>query len=90
MFIDIILAFKPVPLLSNDINNNILDIIREISQKTSISIQKIINLIFVDESHFRLKQPIFKTWIKKEDFSPIGCKINKKINFLLAVSSNKF
>ena len=49
-----------------------------------------LNIIFVDESHFRLKQPIFKTWIKKEDFSPIGCKINKKINFLLAVSSNKF
>lgn len=48
-----------------------------------------LNIIFIDESHFRLKQPNFKTWIKKEDFSHIGSKMNEKINFLLAVSSNK-
>ena len=44
LFIDKILALKPVPLLSNNINNNILDIIKEIGQKSSISIQKIIDL----------------------------------------------
>lgn len=151
IFIDKILALKTVPSLYNEIDYNILNIMKEISNKSSISIQKIINLykkkfgvilskttvhrklrnklkfsykkttikpkdlnkpvyikmsflfikillraielnlniVFIDESHFRLKQPNFKTWIKKGDFSHIGSKKNGKINFLLAVSNNK-
>ena len=48
-----------------------------------------LNIVFIDESHFHLKQPNFKTWIKKREFPHIGSKKNEKINFLLAVSKNK-
>ena len=45
-----------------------------------------LDFIYIDESHFKLKQPNFKTWLKKGDPCHIGSKINDKINFLLAVS----
>jgi len=47
------------------------------------------NIIFVDESNFKLQNPNFKTWIKNDEFPNYGYKNNDKINFLLAVSANK-
>lgn len=45
--------------------------------------------MFINESNFKLQNPNFKTWIKKDEFVNYAHKNNDKINFLFAVSANK-
>ncbi len=74
-----------------------IDLEKKIYKKMSFLFIKIIiralilkmNLIFLDESNFHLKNPSFKTWLKQGDPAHFGNKNNTKINFLLAVSDKK-
>ena len=74
-----------------------IDLNKPLYKKMSFVFLKIIlravklnfNIIYIDESNFRIKQPNFKTWIKYGDQANIGSKKNGKINFLLALSAHK-
>lgn len=82
--------YRKTMIKNHDLDNLKYKIISNIFIKVIIRAMKMnMDFVFIDESKFSLINNNFRTWIKKNDNIHYGPKEKKKLNMILAVSTNQ-